>query len=471
MRIPDYIPKSHLFNDDDLPLFESASSFAFCQVFKKQGMDKMIGTFDVVVRDMPTNRNFMIFGGLEEIIVSILNWNFREHHIKVLRENNIIGDEFASYLKSFKFSGSISAMKEGTVFFPGEPIIRITAPIVEANLFYIFLLNAVVSHTVFMSKTIRSVIAAKDKIILTNAGRAQGFEAGTKFVRAAYLVGATPALQLSPVLKWGISLPQKFVKSSFHAFIKAFPTELAAMSAFAEQFPDREATLMVDTYNFEQGVKNAIKVCEQLKKKGGGLASIFIDSGDLHERAVWTRKQLDDAGFTDVKILLASNLNEWRMQELLEKKTPCDFFMAITELATSSDDPKLEIVYKMAEINDGKSIRQTMKMSSRKKSLPGCKQVYRQEKHGKIIKDIIGLEKENIEGRKLLTPMVQDGQLIYQLPRLDEIKDYIKIEVEKLPDKYKRLKVQEPTYKVEISSALNKIVKDFEKKSKLVNKA
>lgn len=444
---------------EDLPLFESAATFSFCQVLLKKKMHRTVATFDLYVRDMPQNRNFLIFGGLEEVALNILEWKFTDRHLKILLKNKIIDKKFAAYLKKFKFSGTLKAMKEGTIFFPGETIIRITAPIIEANLFLIFLCNAVASNTIFMSKTIRSVLAAKEKTLLTNGGRAQGFEAGIKYVRASYLVGFAPALQLSPLVKHQIEIPN-IIKSTFHAYIKAFSSEYEAFKAFTDEFPDNEATLIVDTYNFENGVKNAIKICQYLKIKNKKIAYIFIDSGDLHARSVYARKLLDKADFKDVKILVASNLNEWRIKKLIDKKTPCDAIMAITELVTSYDDPKLEIVYKMAELREGNKVRQTMKLAKNKISLPGRKQIYRIEKNNKFVKDIIGLDNEKIIGEKLLKTIIKNGKLVYTFPKLEEIKKYIKSQINKLPEKYKRLETQKNNYQVEISKKLNILIKE-----------
>ncbi|MFH0856692.1 MAG: nicotinate phosphoribosyltransferase [bacterium] len=454
---------NNFFTKEDLSLFESAAIFSFCQVLKTRGMENQMATFDLFVRDMPKNRNFLLFGGLEEIINGIINWKFNKEDVAVLLNYGLIKEELAKYLEKFKFTGSVMAMKEGTVFFPNEPIIRITAPIIEANILFMFLINAVSSNTIFMSKAARSVLAAKGKPVFTNGGRAQGFEAGAKFVRSAYIAGLIPALQLSPLLKYKIPLPEKIIKSTFHSYIKAFPSELEAMMAFVEEFPDDEATLIVDTYDFEKGIMNAIKVCEHLKKKNKKIFSIFIDSGDLYGRTCRAREKLNSAGFSDVKIMVASNLNEWRVKGLMDKKIPCDSFMAITELATSYDDPKLEIVYKMCQLQDGDKIRQTMKLAPGKKSYPGVKQVFRTKEEDVFKKDIIGLENEKINGEKLLEPIIKEGKLAYDLPHITDIKKYAENQLKFLPDEYKRLETQS-NYPVEISNGLSKLTEYTESK-------
>jgi nicotinate phosphoribosyltransferase len=453
-------------SQEDLPLFEPTATFSYCQVLLKQGMQDKIATFDLFVRDMPRNRNFMIFGGLENTITRILNWKFSKSQIDLLKRKKIIKKELAKYLEKFKFNGDIYAMPEGTIFFPGETIIRITAPIIDANLFYAFLLNSVNSHIVFMSKAIRSVIAAEGKIVVSNGGRALGLENGFNFVRSAYLVGISTTLQLSPILKNDIPLLSKYVKSTFHAYIKSFSSEYEAFKAFVDEFPNNEATLMVDTYNFKNGVRNALEICRYLKTKNKKLNAIFVDSGDLHKNCIYAKKQLTQAGFGDVKIIVASNINEWKISELIKKKTPCDTFMAITELVTSSDDPKLEIVYKMAELREGHEITQVMKLSESKQSLPGRKQIFRLYKNGKMTNDIIGLENEKL-GKKLLKHIVKQGRLIYSFPEMQKIKHYVAEQIYELPHSLKKLETVVPfnvacSQKLEI--LINKTKGDIMKK-------
>jgi len=467
MKLPNYLPKEYYLTSDDMPLYEGTATFAFCNVLFKKGMGNSIATFDLLVRDMPNNRNFMLFGGLEEMIVHILKLRFKDKHIKSLLKAGLIDKEFSAYLKKFKFSGSVYAMPEGTPFFPGEPVLRVIAPVIEAHLFYLSFLTILISNTVFLTKAIRVSLAAGEKSLLTAAARAHGFEAGYKLVRSAYLTGFSTSIQLSPGEKLKIPIPVKIYKSTFHSYIKSFPTEFEAMMSFAERFSDGEATLMVDTYGLENGMESAIKVCQKLKEKGKSINAVFVDSGDLYEGAVYARKKLDEAGLPNVKIVLASNMDEWKIKKVLDKGAPVDSFMVVSDLSVSLDDPKLEVVYKMAELDDGKTVRQTMKLSVGKKSFPGRKQVFRIEKDGKFVKDTIGIENENVTGEKLLIPMIKKGKLAYKLPRLEEIKEYIKKEVKKLPEQYKQLEVQSPVYPVAISLKMQELIEEVEKQHKI----
>ncbi|MFA4880886.1 MAG: nicotinate phosphoribosyltransferase [Candidatus Doudnabacteria bacterium] len=463
MELPSYLPKSHLVSEDELLSFEITSSFSYLKVWEKYKMDKAMATFDVLTRDMPKNRNFMVFTGLEEIVQTILNLKFSNSDIEILKKSGVINKKNADYLKTFKFSGSIDAMEEGTIFFPGEPILRVTAPLREATLFYVYFTTVIPSNTIFSTKCIRLVLVAKGKNIVVGANRAHSFESMAKCIRSAYIVGCMPGSSPGYIRKYGFE-ETKFIKATVHYFIKSFPSELEAMSTFAETFPDNEATLIVDTYDFARGVENAIQVCQQLKRKGKKVHSLYIDSGDLSESVTFARRKLDQAGLQDVEIMIARNLNEWRIKELMDKKIPFDSCLVVTEPATSFDDPRLEIVYKMAQLEDRGVVRQTMKLSPEKKSLPGRKQVYRIMENNKIKKDIIGLEDEDVRGKKLLVPIIKNGKLVYGLPKISEIREYTAKQVKQLPERLRELEVQIPSYKVEISPGLRKLSKMTQEK-------
>lgn len=454
------LPKSHLVSDKELPGFEIISNFAFLTVWEKHGIDKSITTFDVIVRDMPINRNFMVFAGLEETMRAILNWKFLKADIDILKKTGTINESIAKYLENFKFTGDISAMKEGGIFFPGETVIRVTAPLREASLFYILFTTAIPSNTIFANKCIRlALTAGKDKTIIVGTTRAHGFETLAKCVRSAYITGCATGTAVGYIRKYGFECP-KVLKGVMHHFIKSFPSELEAMIAFAEAFPNNEASLIVDTYDFKKGVENSIKACKHLKKKGKKIYSIFIDSGNMHIRTCYARKQLDKAGFKDVGILISSGLNEYKLEKMREEKTPYSTALIATEVVTSYDDPKLECIYKMAQLEKNGVVRQTMKLSPEKKSLPGKKQVFRVIENGKMQKDIIGLEGEKVKGEKLLIPIIKKGKLVYKLPKVSEIKDYVASQVKQLPDRLKKLETQEPPYKVAISQGLKQLSRE-----------
>lgn len=455
-----FLPKSHLFLEDDLPLFEYNQIFSCGSIWLKKGMQRKIATFDLYVRDLPKCRNFFVFGGLEEVVCGIQKWHYSDEHVQFLLDNKVITKEFGEYLKEFKFSGNIWAMPEGTVFFPGEPVIRITAPIIEANLFTMFLINAITSNTIFLTKATRCVIAAAPQNCNGIYGvRAQSFESSLKSARNSYIAGTTAIACPTFFRKYQLPMPPALT-IGYHAFIKSFDTELEAMRAIAETFP-KGMIVMIDTYDIEQGIKNAITVAKELKAKGKSLKGIMIDSGDLFEIAVLTRKMLDKAGLKDVKITVASNLDEYAIAKLKKKGIPADAFLVVTEGVTVSDAPNLEIVYKLAQLQDGKKTVYTAKFSPQKLSYPGVKQVYRVGTDEKQ-KDIIGLETEKL-GKPLLVEIARNGKFVYELPALDKIKAHLKNQLKELPPKLLDIEKQH-AYPVETSQGLKALLEIVRKK-------
>jgi nicotinate phosphoribosyltransferase len=436
--------------------FELQQIFTACSVWCDGGMNNQISTYDLFVREMPKNRNFLLFGGIEEVIENIKKWRYSERDVKNLLEFGIISESFANYLRNFKFTGEIYALPEGTVFFPGEPVIRIVAPLIEGNLLTMFLMNAITSNTIFLSKVIRSVIAAKNKAVITGAAmRAHSFESAFKYGRAAHIAGALGANTIpSFVMKYNLPKLTASVKA-YHAVIKSFPSEIEAMRKTAELFPHL-MDFMVDTYDTQKGIVNAITVALELKEKGNSIKGITIDSGDLYEQSVMARKMLDDAGLHAIEITLASNLDEYKIDDLIKRNVPANKFILVTEAITVADDPKLEIVYKLSEVRHQGKITQKAKLSKGKQSLPGRKQVFRVYENGRISKDIIGLEDENL-GDPLLVKMMEDGKAVYDLPSLEKIREYTKDQIAKLPEHLKSI-TECHDFPVEISNKIQEVL-------------
>ncbi|MDP2656755.1 MAG: nicotinate phosphoribosyltransferase [bacterium] len=452
------IPNSHLFLDEDLSLFEYNQIFSVSSIWLEQKMEKQIATYDLLVRDLPKNRNFLLFGGLEEILLGLKKWRYTNEQVSSLLTAKIITKKFAKYLKDFEFKGEVRAMPEGTPFFGGEPVVRITATIIDANLITMFLMNALTSNTIFMSKAIRCVIAASPKICTGIGGvRAHSFESSMKSLRNSYLVGTKNIALPSFYRKYNLPIPSGLA-IAYHAFIKSFDNEITAMRAVAELFPNSMA-LMVDTYDFKKGLKNAIVVAKELIKKGSSLKGIVIDSGDIAVQARYARKRLDKDGLTNVLITVASNMDEYKISELQKKKVPADSYLVVTEGVTVSDDPKLETVYKMAQIQNGDHLRLTAKFAPGKLSLPGIKQVYRVYKNGVMVKDVIGLAKEDL-GEPMLKQYMYDGKLVCDLPSLDDIKQYIAGQIITLPKKLLSIETRQK-YSVEVSKSIKRKLEEI----------
>lgn len=427
------VPKSHLLTREDLPLVQLNHTFMLSSVWLAEGMEGKIATFDLFVRDMPANRSFMIAGGLEEVLDSLVKLRFSKSDVAHLLDSGLINQQFAKYLTKFRFTGNVEALPEGTVFFPYEPIIKVTAPIIEASLIEVLIMSLVTTHVMFLSKAARLQLASQGKFKLgTGPLRAHSLEAGTKAARAAHICGFRSFGMPVVFKKYGLETKKKHVINAQHLFVTSFASELESFRTMVKHNPDN-STLMVDTYDFKQGVANAIEVGLELKARGHHLHAIHIDSGDPIARARYTRRELDRAGLTDVTITLAGNLDEGVIERLAKENVPCDLAVSVTEYVSLCDSPKLEIVYKLAEVREGKKVHYAAKLTSGKLSYPGRKQVFRQFKKGRMVGDVITLETEKAIGQPLLKPMMKNGRIVAKLPGIEEIKNYTLNQLKLLP--------------------------------------
>ena len=424
---------SRLLTDKELSIYSLEHIFSMCSSWYDEGMNNTIATFDLLVRDMPKHRNFLLAGGLEAIINYLIGLSYDEGQIKYLLDEKRISANFADYLRKFSFSGDVYAMPEGTVYFPGEPMVRTTAPLVEANLITDILISLATIDTMLLSKLARVRIAGRDKRIGVGFVRSQGIDAGWRAGRNSYFfenMGVSNAAMSKRLKTKSLA-----VIVAHHAYIKSFPSEIIAMRTIANKFPG-VASLMIDTYDIDQGIENAIKVAKELKQQGKELGGITVDSGNLAAIAKKVRRKFDTAGFNKVKISVASNLNEYKIDKMLKGGVPADSFLVVTEVITSADAPTLETVYKVCMLEKKGEITYTAKFSPGKLSLPGKKQVFRIIKNGKIKKDIIGLEDESL-GNPLLIPVIRKGKQVYKVPSLEESRTYTTNQLASLPDFYK----------------------------------
>lgn len=455
----------NFFLPEDQSLFDYDYVFSASAMWVELGMQDVEATFDLTVRHLPKKRNFLLFAGLEEIVQGILNWKFTPEDINFLLERGIITEKFVPFLKNFKFSGDVFAMPEGTVFFPQEPVVRITGKLWQINLFTFFLMNALTSNTIFASKLARGFLAADDKIYVATCSPVRGHahEASLKMGRAAYLFGSASGMVPGWARKFDIQYESK--ARAFHAFIKSFPTEIEAMRAAASIFPD--CSVMTDTYEPKQGLKNAITVALEQKEKGNPVFSaMFIDSGetveDYAKQSLYVRGELDKAGLQEVKITVAGNFEEYKIAKLVELKAPVDKVILGTELIVPGDDPKLEVVLKMAEFVRGGATHPTAKLAQGKISYPGIKQVYRTFESEKLAGDTIGVEGEQL-GEPLLRQYIAKGKLVSDLPSLDAIQGYVTSQIKMLPDELRTIE-KFSSYDVRFSPALEKLLQEFKKK-------
>jgi nicotinate phosphoribosyltransferase len=439
---------------ENMSLFTDFYELTMCaSYFDNKNFER--ATFDLFIRRLPENRSYFLFAGLEETLQYLQNIKFTNEHLAYLKKQGFNAD-FLEYLRGFKFTGDVWAVPEGTLAFPNEPLIRVTAPIIEAQLVETFLLNSVNLQTMIATKASRVVHAAKGKSVIEfGLRREPGIDAGMKVARSSYIAGCQGTSNVLAGQVYGIPV----FGTMAHSFIMSYPKEIDAFRAFAKTFPDK-STLLIDTYNDISGAEKAAIVGKELEAGGFRLGGVRLDSGNLTEDSLKIRKILDDYGLYYAKIFASGDLDEYKITELLEGGAKIDSFGVGTKMGTSADRPYLDVIYKLCETMaaDG-SFLPIMKLSEDKNTLPGRKQVYRfRDAEDKFEKDIIALADEEMQGEPLLAQVMEKGKLTYKLPPLEEIRAYAAESLSKLPDPYKALS-NAPVYPVELSKNLQSLLK------------
>lgn len=413
-------------------------------------------TFDLFVRNLPPQRSYLVFAGLELACFYLKHLAFDEAAIRYLRATGHFSPSFLKSLRSLRFRGDVEAMPEGTVFFPNEPVLRVTGNIVEVQIVETFLLNTINLQSAIATKASRVVEAANGRpVVEFGLRRTQGMDAGLKAARAAYLAGCSGTSNVLAGQVYGIPI----FGTMAHAFVQAFPTELDAFRAFAKTFP-AGTTLLIDTYDTVQGARHAAMVAKELTRCGHRLGGVRLDSGDLVALSRQVRRVLDSQKLKSVKIFASGNLTEDRIAEILRQGAPIDAFGVGTAMSVSTDAPSLDVVYKMSEVvRDGIPFP-TLKLSSRKQTYPGKKQVYRVERTGRMVHDILALEGESVPGRPLLKPVMRSGELVHSLPTLAEIRRSAERERARLPHRLRRLEGT-AAYPIRISPRLRRAMREI----------
>lgn len=410
--------------------------------------------FDLFIRRLPPNRSYFVFAGLEQVLLYLKNMQFTQQQINYLREQHL-NEDFLNYLRDFKFTGEVWAVPEGTVVFPEEPLIRVTAPIIEAQLVETFILNTINLQTTLATKAARVVTAARGKSVIEfGLRRTQGTDAGMKAARCSYLAGADGTSNVLAGMQYGIPV----FGTMAHSYIMFFDSEIEAFRTFAKFFP-KNSTFLIDTYDDLKGAENAATVAKEMEKQGCKLNAVRLDSGDLATLSKKVRRILDKHGLNYVKIFASGDLDEYTIQQLVKQDAKIDAFGVGTRMSTSEDRPYIDAVYKLSGKIENGTFVPTMKLSKGKITLPGKKQIFRQkDRNGKYAKDIIGLEDEKVKGQPLLVKIMEKGNITYNLPTLKEIRNATLRNLSEIPDKYRKL-VRASSYPVELSHQLMKIKK------------
>lgn len=441
----------------------------------KNNMAQNEGIFDMFFRPRAQS-SYAIMAGVESVVEYIRNLKFTEEDLAYLRSLNLFDEDFLNYLKDFRFTGELYAMPEGTVVFPYEPLVRVKAPICQAQLIETAMLTFVNHQTLIATKASRVCSAAEGDVVMEfGLRRAQGADAAILGARAAILGGCDSTSNVLTGQLYHIPI----AGTHAHSWVMSFPDEISAFRAYAEVFP-HACLLLVDTFDtLRSGVPHAIQVFRELREKGYEPLGIRLDSGDLAYLSKQARKMLDEAGFPNAIICASSDLDETVIRDLKNQGCCINSWGVGTQLITSGDAPALGGVYKMAgEIVNGKLVPK-MKVSDNpvKVTNPGYKTVHRlYDKDGMAIADLITLVGEKIDTtkpltifdpvhpykrmtltdfteRELLVPVFLDGKCVYELPSLLEIKDYCKREKASMWEEYMRI-MNPNIYKVDLSDEL-----------------
>jgi len=413
-----------------------------------------IAVFELFIRKYPKNRNYLIFAGLEQVIHYLLNARFSEDTINFLKSKdvfkNIDPSFFEEYLPNFKFKLDAWSMKEGTFFFPDEPIMRIQGPMFHAQLAETYILNVINYQTIVASKASRIRNIAPDKILLEfGTRRSHSPLAGVYAARASYIAGFDGTSNVIADLELGIISSGTMA----HSFVQKFDTEEEAFDAYYNIY-GKNSILLIDTYDTEKAAKKACKY-------GNNIMGVRIDSGDLIQHSKKVRAILDNNGSKEVKIIASSDLNEYKIKNIIDNHAPIDVFGVGTELATSRDDPSISGVYKLIEYNGQPKI----KVSEEKLTYTGKKQIYRiYNKRGFFKEDILTLDNDVVplNSEALLIPIMEKGNLISKLPQLMEVQQYYLKNIQKLPDEYKTLD-ENHVFKLKISEKLSDLTNSLKK--------
>ena len=399
------------------PLLTDLYQLTMLQAYYEQEMTQT-AVFELFVRKLPPGRDFLVAAGLEQALELLETLRFGPEELDWIERSKIFRPEFAARLANWRFTGDVHAMPEGTLFFPDEPILRVTAPMPEAQLVETRLLNLVHFQTVVASKAARIRLAAPGKgLIDFGLRRAHGAEAGLLAARAAWLAGFDGSATALAAPLFGIPV----FGTMAHSFVQAHDSEAAAFAHFAKAFPDN-AVLLVDTYDTVEGARRAAAT-------PGRLKGVRLDSGDLDDLSRKVRRILDEAGHRDAIIFASGNLDEERVGALVAAGAPIDSFGVGTSLTTSADAPYLDAVYKLQEYAG----RPRRKRSTAKATWPGRKQVWRSYgADGRFARDVVSVEGDPQPGEPLVVPAMRAGRRL-ALPSLAESRERCQRELGRLP--------------------------------------
>lgn len=450
--------------EENLTLLCDFYEFAMANGYFEAGMGEKIVYFDMFYRTVPDNASYSITAGLEQVIDYIENLHFSDEDIDFLRTKKIFHEDFLEYLRNFKFECDVWALREGTVIFPKEPIIIVKGPIMQAQMLETMILLTINHQSMVATKANRIVTAAKGRpVVEFGSRRAQGYTGANLGARASYIGGCAGTANTLAEKLYGVPA----LGTMAHSWVQLFGSEYEAFKTYAQVYPNN-CLLLVDTYDtLKEGIPNAIRVWnEELVPKGIRPKGIRIDSGDIAYLSKKARVMLDEAGFSDAIIMASNSLDEWTIESILTQGAKLDSFGVGERLITSKSSPVFGGVYKLVAYEENGEIVPTIKISENvaKITTPGFKSLYRiyDKSTMKAEADVVCLNSEKLDeldeleifhpiytwkrkkftnfvAKNLMVKVFEKGKLVYDMPTLEEIKDYAQKELASLWDEVKRL--------------------------------
>lgn len=436
------------------PLLTDLYELNMVQAYLDRGEDKE-AVFEFFVRRLPARRGFLLAAGLEEVLGYLETLAYGPQEIDWLKHTGRFHDNLLDYLKAFRFTGDVDAIPEGTVCFPNEPLLRITAPLPMAQLIETRIINLMHFNTLIASKAARMVLAAPGKILSDFGLRsAHGAEAGLFSARASYIAGFSSAANVLAGMRYGIPVAGTMA----HSYIQVHSDEAQAFEDFARTRPNG-VVLLIDTYDTEAAARKVVALAPKLKADGIDIFGVRIDSGDLTAHARKVRKILDDGGLKQVIILVSGGINEDVLLQMKAENAPIDGFGIGVNLDSSIDAPSLDCAYKLQEYA-GIPRR---KRSEGKATWPGRKQVWRAyDREGRMAGDVLSVETDKHAGEALVVPVMRGGKRLAPAPSLDEIRARAARDLARLPESLRRLE-QGVTYPVQVAEALVKLAEEADR--------
>jgi len=427
------------------PLLTDLYQINMMQAYLDRG-ETQTAAFELFVRALPPRRQFLLAAGLEQALDYLENLSFSPAEIAWLESTGRFGKNLIDYLRDFRFTGDVQAMPEGTVFFANEPIVRVIAPLPQAQFVESRLINILHFQSLVAAKAGRARLAAPDKLLVDfGMRRAHGAEAGLLAARASFIAGFAGTATVLAGENFGIPL----YGTMAHSFIESFDDEAAAFESFARARPDN-VVLLIDTYDTEAAAHKVVELAPRLKAQGIAIRGVRLDSGDLVALSKSVRKILDSGGLAEVTIFASGGLDEDSLLGFARADAPIDGIGIGTSLTTSADAPSMDCVYKLQEYA-GVARR---KRSEKKATWPGRKQVWRRyDATGGMAGDVLGLDGSAHRGEPLIEPVMQAGRRLAPSPSLNHIRRRAARELERLPEALRRLQ-PDATYPVEIAGDL-----------------